>query len=124
MNTTVDATRSPSDSRPALTTRHLDMIRTGVGSDRSVAEMLGVSPSQITRWRKGQVPDPLNADRLAALALVVEMLGRWLDRDVIEDWLLGPNAHLSDRTPAYVLGQGRVADAIAAVEAMKAGVFA
>ena len=83
-----------------------------------------MSPSQISRWKRGQEPDPENADRLAALALVVEMLTRWLGVEVIEGWLNGPNAHLGGRTPKYVLHRGQLAEAIGAVEALKAGVFA
>jgi len=116
---------SPSDTHGATSAaRHLDVIRVGVGSDRSVAEILGVSPSQVTRWRKGQTPDPLNADRLAALALVVEMLARWLPSELIEEWIRGPNEHLEGRAPAYLIERGQIADVVAAVEAMKAGVFA
>ena len=104
--------------------RHLDVIRTGIDADRAVARILGVAPSQITRWRQGQTPDPENADRLAGLALVVEMLGRWLAPQVIEDWMKGPNEHLQGRTPAQLIRHGQIADVIGAVEAMKAGVFA
>lgn len=118
------STSVPEISAGASATRHLDVIRVGVGSDRSVAEILGVSPSQVTRWRQGQTPDPLNADRLAALALVVEMLTRWLPAELIEDWIRGPNEHLEGRTPAYLIGKGQLADVVGAVEAMKGGVFA
>lgn len=126
MNTSTD---TPPSSTPGIggdtwATRHLDVIRVGVGSDRSVAEILGVSPSQVTRWRQGQTPDPLNADRLAALALVVEMLTRWLSTEVIEDWIRGPNEHLEGRAPAYLIERGQIADVVGAVEAMKGGVFA
>jgi transcriptional regulator with XRE-family HTH domain len=89
-----------------------------------VAEILGVSPSQVSRWRSGQLPDPDNADRLAGLALVVEMLARWLAPQVRESWLQGSNAHLGDRAPAYLIRLGRVADVIGALEAEKAGVYA
>ena len=103
---------------------HLVTCRAGMGSDRAVAGILGVSPSQVSRWRSGQVPDLDNADRLAGLALVVEMLGRWIAPEVIEDWLHGPNAHLSGNAPAFLIGQGRVADVIGAIEAEKAGAYA
>jgi transcriptional regulator with XRE-family HTH domain len=93
-------------------------------SDRAVSEILGVSPSQVSRWRSGQIPDPDNADRLGGLALVVEMLGRWLAPESVESWLRGPNAHLSDRPPAYLIHQGQVADVIGAIEAEKAGSYA
>jgi transcriptional regulator with XRE-family HTH domain len=103
---------------------HLDTIRDGVGSDRAIAGMLGVSPSQVSRWRAGQLPDPDNADRLAALALVVELLSRWIDSSLIEEWLLGANAHLGDRPPVYLIRKGRLAEVVGAAEALKAGVYA
>jgi transcriptional regulator with XRE-family HTH domain len=103
---------------------HLATCRRALKSDRTVAEILGVSPSQVSRWRSGQIPDPDNADRLGGLAFVVEMLGRWLAPESIESWLRGPNAHLSDRTPAYLVHQGHIADVIGAIEAEKAGSYA
>ncbi|HKK93721.1 MAG TPA: hypothetical protein VJ925_09810 [Longimicrobiales bacterium] len=112
--------RTPIDT----TVQHLDTIRAVVGSDRTVAFILDVSPAQVSRWRKGQTPDPDNADRLAGLALVVEMLARWLHPDTVEGWLDGPNAHLGDRTPAYLLRRGKVTDVIGAIELDKAGTFA
>jgi hypothetical protein len=78
----------------------------------------------VSRWRKGQAPDAENADKLAGLALIVEMLGRWLEPEAIEGWLLGSHAHLEDRSPAYLVGRGIIADVIGAIEAEKAGVFA
>ena len=107
-----------------LARAHLDTIAAGVRSDRAVAGLLGISPSQVSRWRKGQVPDIQNADRLAGLALIVEMLLRWLELEAIPGWLEGPNAHLDDRSPAYLLRHGQIADVIGAIEAGKAGVYA
>lgn len=108
----------------SLTRNHLDTARAVLGADRVVAELLDVSPSQVSRWRRGQSPDLENADRLAGLALVVEMLARWLHPETVEGWLNGPNLHLDDRSPAFMLRRGRVADVVAAIEADKAGVFA
>jgi len=114
--------RAPSSG--SLARAHLDTIRAALGSDRRIAGVLGVSPSQVTRWRRGQLPDHENADRLGGLALVVEMLLRWLDAEVVSDWLEGANAHLANRAPAHLLRQGRVADVIGAIEAEKTGVHA
>lgn len=100
------------------------MIRDVLGADRAIATLLDVSPSQVSRWRHGQVPDPENADRLAGLALVVEMLARWIHPDTVEGWLHGAHAHLDDRSPAYLIRHGRLADVIGAIEAEKAGTFA
>jgi hypothetical protein len=103
---------------------HLDTIRTALGSDRAAASILGVSPSQVSRWRRGQIPDVENADRLAGFALVIEMLFRWLEPSVIGPWLHGVNAHLGDRSAANLLRRGQVADVIGAIEAEKAGAYA
>lgn len=103
---------------------HLDTCRSALGSDRAVAEILGVSPSQVSRWRTGQIPDLDHADRLAGLALVVEMLSRWIAPEVREGWIHGPNTYLADRSPAHLIRLGRVADVIGALEAEKAGVYA
>lgn len=112
------------DRRTARAQSHLRMIRAGVRSDRGIADVLGVSHSQVSRWRKGQRPDRANADRLAGLALVVEMLLRWLDADIVEEWLTGANAHLDGATPSYLIQHSRLAEVVGAVEAMKTGVFA
>lgn len=108
---------------PPPTLEHLDRLRAVLGADRTVAEILDVSPSQVSRWRRGQTPDPENADRLAGLALVVEMLTRWLHPDTVGGWLRGPNLHLDDRSPAWLIRRGRIADVIGAIEAEKAGVL-
>ena len=109
---------------PSPSAHHLKTCRAALGSYRAVSAILGVSPSQVSRWRRGQIPDVDNADRLAGLALVVEMLSRWLAPETLEGWLHGVHAHLGDRSPAYLIGQGRVADVIGAIEAEKAGVYA
>ena len=127
MNTAL-STRRASARKPStelsLSGWHLQVCRASLGSDRAVAAVLAVSPSQISRWRRGQVPDADNSDRLAGLSLVVEMLDRWLEREVVADWLSGSNAHLQDRAPAFLIRRGQVADVIGAIEAEKAGVYA
>lgn len=117
----MSVTLAPLESRSVT---HLDAIRAVLGSDRATSALLDVSPSQVSRWRRGQVPDLDNADHLAGLALVIEMLARWLHPDTAEGWLHGANAHLDDRTPAYLIRHGRLADVIGAIEAEKAGTFA
>ena len=121
-STAVDSRRAAEGALPFL--RHLDRVRPMLGSDRAIANALGVSPSQISRWRRGQIPDLENADRLAGLALVIEMLGRWLEAEVIPGWLEGLNAHLANRSPVYLIRRGNIADVIGAIEAEKAGVYA
>ena len=54
---------------------------------------------------------------------MVEMLARWLHPATVEEWLEGPNVHLDDRSPAFLLRRGHVADVLGALEAEKAGVY-
>lgn len=119
------ASRSGSrrDSSNSWALQHLATCRRSMGSDRAVAGILGVSPAQVSRWRSGQRPDLDNADRLAGLALVVEMLARWLAPEAVEGWLHGQNAHLSNRSPAHLIRLGRIAEVIGAIELEKAGVY-
>lgn len=128
MSVTIASTTSemPRNQAPGSSPlfQHLETCHDALGSDRAVASILGVSPSQVSRWRRGQTPDLDNADKLAGLALVVEMLGRWLEPEALPGWLMGPHAHLGNRPPAYLIGRGNIADVIGAIEAEKAGVFA
>lgn len=109
----------------ALARHHLDVSRAVLRSDRTVAGILGVDPAQISRWRSGrQAPDPVNGDRLAALSVVVELLSRWLEPEVIASWIQSRNAHLQDRSPSFMIRHGRLAQILAAIEAERAGAYA
>lgn len=72
----------------------LDSLRRVFASDAEVARALGVNPAQVARWRRGQEPDAENADRLAGLDAVIEMLDGYLNPSRIPKWLSGPNANL------------------------------
>lgn len=89
-----------------------------LGGTRRAAKVLEVSPSQPSRWAKGEaVPDPEHArvlvdvDHVLALALQV-----W-EAEVARDWLTTANAFLDDGRPIDVImaeGSSRVAEAIRA----------
>lgn len=109
----------------SLYAQRLEAARRGFPSDAKVAEVLGVNRSQVKRWREGRTEPGLeNADRIAGLDVVVELLSGWLEPSVIEDWLWGMNAHLGDRRPVDLLRQGNLSDVIAAIEALKSGSYA
>lgn len=89
-----------------------------------MAEALGVDRAQLSRWRKGQMPDRLNADKLAALDIVVQLLSGYLSDTSIPKWMHGINAQLDDRRPIALLRAGQLSEVIAAIEAMKSGAYA
>ena len=105
-------------------TLRLDSARRVFASDAQLARALGVDPSQVARWRQGQQPDEQNADRLAGLDAVIEMLDGYLSPSRIAKWLSGPNANLGDRTPLAALRAGDLPAVIAAVRVLKSGAHA
>lgn len=93
-------------------------------SQRRLADALGVSPAQISRWRRGKGLDEDNAERLDLLELVMSYLLRLYGPSTAEKWLFGFNPHLHNRRPIDVIRQGRVEELIAALRQERAGSYA
>jgi transcriptional regulator with XRE-family HTH domain len=93
-------------------------------SQRRLAELLGVSPAQVTRWRQGRGIDELNARRVDLLELVMSSLLRLYSPDVAELWLLGLNPHLADHRPIDLVRAGRSRELLDALAQERAGSFA
>jgi uncharacterized protein (DUF2384 family) len=93
-------------------------------SQRRLADALGVSPAQVSRWKRGQGIDPDNAERLDLLELVMSALLRMYQPETVEDWLFGLNPLLRDRRPIDVIRQGRVEELLAAIRQEQADSFA
>lgn len=104
--------------------RRLARLTSVLGNNR-VADLLGVSPSQPSRWRTG-------AEGLAArnqravldLDYVVTRLHQLWVPDVAATWLQSPNAHLGGATPVDVLRQRGAADVVRAIDAEAEGAYA
>jgi hypothetical protein len=98
---------------------------TAVLGNNKVAELLGVSRSQPSRWRTG-------AEGLAArnqravldLDYVIVRLHQVWDPEVAAIWLESPNAHLGGATPLDVLRQRGTQDVISAIDAEAQGAYA
>ena len=93
-------------------------------SQRRLADALGVSPAQVSRWKKGQGIDPDNAERLDLLELVMSLLLREYEPETAEKWLFGLTPFLRHRRPIDVIRQGRVEELLAAIRQEQAGSFA
>jgi len=98
--------------------------RRGFASDSALAEALGVSRSNVARWKKGERPSPENIEFLLALDVVVTMLTGWLHPRSVPKYLFGVNAFLGHRRPIDVLRLGGLAEVIRAIQADKQGAFA
>lgn len=97
----------------------------GVLGNRASAELLGVAPSQTSRWKSGaELPGP---DTSALLVDLDHVLGRLLlvwDGAVAYDWLTGSNNFLDGSRPIDVLAQRGSSKVVEAIEAETAGVYA
>jgi hypothetical protein len=109
---------------PVATAAKIEALKVDFGSQRRLAEMLGVSPAQVSRWLRGQGIDPLNADKIDVLELVMASLLRIYDPDVARQWLLGVNPHLGNRRPIDLVRIGRVEELLGAIRAERAESYA
>lgn len=93
-------------------------------SQRRLADALGVSPAQISRWKQGRGIDPENAERLDLLELVMSFLMRLYEPSTAEKWLFGTNPLLRNRRPIDVVRTGGVEELLAALRQEQADSFA
>lgn len=96
-----------------------------LGSGAALAELLGVSRSQPTRWRKGdETPSPERARELIDLDHVMARARMLWEPDVALAWLVGANAFLAGARPVDVLRTRGSREVIEALDAELAGGYA
>jgi DNA-binding transcriptional regulator YdaS (Cro superfamily) len=109
---------------PVATAEKVRALSHDFGSQRKLAELLDVSPAQVTRWIRGKGIDDLNADRVDLLEVVMSQLLRLYSPQVAAKWLVGMNPDLRDRRPIDLIRRGRSREVLDAVMAARAGSFA
>ena len=109
---------------PVETARKVEALAVDLGSQRRLAELLGVNPAQVSRWLRGQGIDPLNAEWVDLLELVMANLLRLYTAPAARDWLLGLNPNLGDRRPIDLVRMGKLEELMCAIRAERADSFA
>jgi len=109
---------------PVATARKVEALRHDFRSAAQLADLLGVSRSQVTRWLRGAGIDPLNAEKVDLLELVWSNVLRIYDRDAALAWLFGVNPLLGDRRPVDLIRQGRTEELMRAIRAERSDSFA
>ena len=109
---------------PVATAEKVQALKRDFRSGAELAVALGFSRSQITRWLLGAGIDPLIADRIDILELVLASLLRLYESDAARAWLFGLNPHLGSRRPIDLVRSGKVEELLAAIRAERAGSFA
>jgi uncharacterized protein (DUF2384 family) len=109
---------------PVATAAKVEALRTDFKSAAALADMLGVSRSQVTRWLRGAGIDPLNAERVDLLELVWSSLLRVYEQEAALAWLFGVNPALGDRRPIDLVRAGRTEELMRAIRAERSDAFA
>ena len=109
---------------PVPAAAKVEALARDFGSQRRVADALGVSPAQVSRWTRGQGPDPDNAERLDLLELAVSYLLRVYEPRTAEKWLFGRNPRLRNRRPIDVIRAGETYELLSALRQERAGSYA
>src|ERR1043165_8704651 len=92
---------------PIGTMEKVEAPRADFRSAAQLADLLGVSRSQVTRWLRGAGIDPTNAEKVDLLELVWASLLRLYERDAALAWLFGLNPVLGDPRPIDLIPAGR-----------------
>jgi uncharacterized protein (DUF2384 family) len=109
---------------PVSTEEKVIALSRDFGSQRRLAELLGVNPAQVTRWRRGEGIDEVNAGRVDLLELVMAHLLRVYSAGAAERWLVGMNPSLGDRRPVDLIRRGQAREVLDAIANERAGSFA
>jgi hypothetical protein len=109
---------------PVSTQEKVTALSRDFGSQRRLAELLGVNAAQVTRWRRGQGIDDVNAGRVDLLELVMAHLLRLYSAEAAERWLVGLNPSLGDRRPLDLIRRGQAREVLDAIANERAGNFA
>jgi uncharacterized protein (DUF2384 family) len=109
---------------PVSTAEKVTALSHDFHSQRRLAELMEVSPAQVTRWRRGQGIDEANAQRVDLLELVMSSLLRLYPPEAVELWLHGLNPHLGDRRPIDLVRAGRSRELLDAIAQERAGSYA
>ncbi len=109
---------------PVAVAQKVKMLRVDFRSAAQLADLLGVSRSQVTRWLRGAGIDPLNAEKVDLLELVWSNLLRLYDREAALAWLFGVNPTLHDARPIDRIRAGHAEELMRAIRAERSDAFA
>ncbi len=96
--------------------------RRGFASDSEMADVLGVHRTRVAAWKTGRTPDAQNSELLSAVAITVDALLRFLDPEVVSDWLTTEQFELR-AAPIEALRAGRLAEVLQTANATEQGAY-
>jgi transcriptional regulator with XRE-family HTH domain len=109
---------------PVAITTKLNALSEALGSPGRLADLLGVSPGQVTRWLRGEAVDVVDAERIDLLEFVLSGLARLYSPEALALWLEGWNPRLGLSRPADLIQAGRTLEVAMAIADERAGGYA
>lgn len=109
---------------PVAGAERIRTLAVAVGSGARLADLLGVSRAQVTRWLRGAEIDSPNTERVERLECVWSNVQRVYERDAAIAWVFGVNPLLGDRRPVDLIRHGRTEDLMRVVRAERSDTFA
>lgn len=101
------------------------MLLETAGNGALLAELVGVRPSQITRWKQGvQTPSAESARAIMDFAYIVARAESVMHEKVVPIWLDSANQFLRGATPRECIKLGRISEVIGALDAEDEGAYA
>ncbi|MGO1538233.1 MAG: hypothetical protein ACTHZ9_04225 [Leucobacter sp.] len=101
------------------------MLLAAAGNGTLLAELIGVKPSQVTRWRQGtQRPSAESVRSIMDFAYIVARAEATMHEKVVPIWLDSPNQFLRGSSPRECIKLGRIAEVIGAIDAEDEGAYA
>lgn len=107
-----------------LTRSELKVLVVQLGGKSSVADLLSVNRSSVTRWTTKELPDENNRVRITSLVLILQSLYKVFEPETSKKWLIGINAFLGNQRPVDFIKQGRISEVLAAIEQTELGGYA
>ncbi len=109
---------------PVGTLEKVNALSNDFNSPRRLADLLGVQPTQITRWRRGEAIHEFDAQRVDLLEFVLSNLSRLYSPDTVQTWLVSLNQFLGGRRPIDLVRSGSASELLDAIAQERAGSFA
>lgn len=101
------------------------MLLDAAGNGALLADLLGVRPSQVTRWKQGaQTPSAESVRAIMDFAYIIARAESVMHDKVVPIWLDSPNQFLRGATPRDCIKLGRIAEVIGALDAEDEGAYA
>lgn len=101
------------------------LLLQAAGNGALLAELVGVKPSQVTRWKQGvQLPSAESTRAIMDFAYIVARAEATMHEKVVPIWIDSPNQFLRGSTPRECIKLGRIAEVIGAIDAEAEGAYA